>query len=180
LYAFYSSRQNTDKGVMNMKKAVFFIVLTLLTSTTTVLAAPPEATVEEEVIQAYVQKASEICNWKAEDIELLARVIHGEARGEKMQGKIAVGAVVLNRVESQQFPNTLTEVIFQPNAFTCVQDGQIHLTPDLSSYQAALEAILGNDPTQGSLFYYNPRTATSRWIRDRKIVHVIGNHVFTE
>jgi N-acetylmuramoyl-L-alanine amidase len=107
-------------------------------------------------------------------------VIHGEARGEKMQGKIAVGAVVLNRVESQQFPNTLTEVIFQPNAFTCVQDGQIHLTPDLSSYQAALEAILGNDPTQGSLFYYNPRTATSRWIRDRKIVHVIGNHVFTE
>jgi len=95
-------------------------------------------------------------------------------------GKVAVGAVILNRIRSRLFPNTLREVIYQSNAFTCVIDGQINLTPDVQSYQAALEALLGNDPTGGSLFYYNPRTATSRWIRSRKVIKVIGNHIFAK
>jgi N-acetylmuramoyl-L-alanine amidase len=112
---------------------------------------------------------------------LLAQVVHGEARGEDYIGKVAVAAVVLNRMESPQFPNTLKEVVFQPRAFTCVDDGQIRLTPDLEAYKAAFDAILGSDPTGGCLFYMNPRTATSRWMHERisaEAATVIGNHVF--
>jgi len=112
---------------------------------------------------------------------LLAQVVHGEARGEDYIGKVAVAAVVLNRMKSSRFPNTLKEVIYQPRAFTCVDDGQIGLKPDLESYQAASDAILGSDPTGGCLFYMNPRTATSRWMHKRisaDAATVIGNHVF--
>jgi len=107
-------------------------------------------------------------------------VIHGESRGESYEGKLAVAAVVMNRVKSPLFPNTIKEVIYQPGAFTCVQDGQINLEPDEESYRAAFDAILGKDPTGGCLFYYNPETATSRWMKHRRSIHVvvIGNHVF--
>ncbi len=107
-------------------------------------------------------------------------MIHGEARGESYEGKLAVGAVVMNRVKSPLFPNTIKEVIYQPRAFTCVDDGQINLEPDEESYRAAFDALLGIDPTDGCLFYYNPKTATSRWMRQRRSIHVvsIGNHVF--
>jgi N-acetylmuramoyl-L-alanine amidase len=86
----------------------------------------------------------------------------------------------MNRIESTSFPNTLKEVVYQGNAFTCVADGQINLEPDQDSYRAATDAILGNDPTNGCLFYYNPETATSRWMHQRRSIHVvvIGNHVF--
>jgi len=113
---------------------------------------------------------------------LLAKVVHGEARGEDHVGKVAVAAVVLNRVKSPQFPNTIKEVIYQPKAFTCVEDGQINLKPNLEAYLAVADAILGNDPTKGCLFYMNPRTATSRWMRRRisaENATVIGNHVFS-
>jgi N-acetylmuramoyl-L-alanine amidase len=112
---------------------------------------------------------------------LLAQVIYGEARGEDYTGQVAVAAVVINRMKSPQFPNTLREVIYQPRAFTCVDDGQINLKPNLKSYQAASDAILGKDPTGGCLFYMNPRTATSRWMHKRisaDTATVIGNHVF--
>lgn len=111
---------------------------------------------------------------------MLAKVIHGEARGESYWGKIAVGAVVINRLHSPEFPNTLKEVVYQPYAFTCIQDGQIELVPDLDSYRAAFDAILGSDPTSGCLFYCNPKTATSRWMRERKSAPTIsiGNHIF--
>lgn len=112
----------------------------------------------------------------------MARVVYGEARGESSAGKVAVAAVVLNRIKSPDFPNTLKEVVYQPRAFTCVDDGQINMTPDLPSYQAAFDAILGKDPTGGCLFYLNPRTATSRWMNNRisadAATTVIGNHVF--
>ncbi len=112
------------------------------------------------------------------DLNLLARVISGEARGENYTGKVAVGAVVLNRVKSSSFPNTISGVIYQPYAFTAVADGQINVAPDNACYEAAKAALNGWDPTGGAIYYYNPKTATSSWIFSRTTVAVIGNHVF--
>ncbi|HHV97313.1 MAG TPA: spore cortex-lytic enzyme [Clostridiaceae bacterium] len=112
------------------------------------------------------------------DLNLLARIIHGEARGEPYIGKVAVGAVVLNRVKDSRFPNTIAGVIYQPGAFDAVTDGQINLPPDETSIKAARDALNGWDPTYGSLYYWNPATATSKWVWSRPIVTQIGNHVF--
>lgn len=114
-----------------------------------------------------------------EELELLARVIHGEARGEDFIGQVAVGAVVLNRVQSSGFPNTIREVIYQKNAFTAVHDRQINLEPNETAYQAALAAIMGEDPTGGAVYYYNPKIATDRWIKTRPVIKTIGNHTFS-
>ncbi len=112
------------------------------------------------------------------DTYLLARCIYGEARGESYTGQVAVGAVVLNRVKSPQFPNTISGVIYQKHAFTAVSDGQINLTPDQTAINAAKDALNGWDPTGGCLYYYNPVTATSEWIFSRETVITIGKHVF--
>lgn len=112
------------------------------------------------------------------DLYLLAKCIHAEARGEIYVGKVAVGAVILNRVASPDFPNTVYGVIYQPWAFTAVHDGQINLEPNAESYQAAQDALSGWDPSYGSLYYYNPDVATSSWIWTRKVVTQIGKHVF--
>ncbi|ACX52793.1 cell wall hydrolase SleB [Ammonifex degensii KC4] len=116
------------------------------------------------------------------DLELLARIIHAEARGEEFLGKVAVGAVVLNRLRHPAFPKTVPEVIFQRTnglyEFTPVADGSINLEPDEEAYAAAREALKGRDPTGGALFFYNPRTATDRWIRTLPVTVRIGNHVF--
>lgn len=112
------------------------------------------------------------------DLYLLAKLIHSEARGEPYEGQVAVGAVVLNRVKSAEFPNTLEEVIYQPWAFTALHDGQFDLEPNATAYQAAEDALNGWDPSYGCLYYYNPTTATSQWIFSRTTVVVIGNHVF--
>ena len=112
------------------------------------------------------------------DIALLARLIYGEARGESYTGQVAVGAVVLNRVKSPSFPNTISAVIYQPYAFTAVSDGQINMTPNASCTEAAKAAMNGWDPTYGALYYYNPSTATSKWIFSRTTTVTIGNHVF--
>lgn len=115
-----------------------------------------------------------------EEFELLARVIHGEARGEPFIGQVAVGAVVINRVLDPYFPNTIREVIYQKNQFSCVNDGQINLKPNSSAYKAAREALNGTDPTMGSLYFYNPRTAKFQWwFETRRKTVTIGNHVFT-
>lgn len=114
------------------------------------------------------------------DLNLLARLIHGEARGEPYEGKVAVGAVVLNRTRDSRFPNTIAGVIYQPGAFDAVYDGQINLAPDQSSINAARDALNGWDPTYGCIYYYNPNTATSSWIWSRPIVVVIGNHNFAK
>lgn len=110
--------------------------------------------------------------------DMLAQVVYGEARGESYTGQVAVAAVVLNRMEDEAFPDTMYEVVFQKNAFTCVNDGQYYLTPNRSAYQAALDAMHGDDPTNGCLYYWNPATATSKWIWTRSIETRIGNHVF--
>ena len=112
------------------------------------------------------------------DVKLLARLIYGEARGESYTGQVAVGAVVMNRVKSSSFPNTVSGVIYQPYAFTAVSDGQINMTPSSTAYEAAKAAMNGWDPTGGAIYYYNPSTATSAWIYSRKTTVTIGNHVF--
>ena len=114
----------------------------------------------------------------AGDVELLARLIHGEARGEPYVGMVAVGAVVLNRVRSSRFPNTIAGVIYQSGAFDAVKDGQINLTPNEQSRRAARDALNGWDPTGGCLYYYNPATATSKWIWTREVRLNIGDHSF--
>ena len=117
-------------------------------------------------------------NYSDSDVMLLARLIYGEARGESYVGQVAVGAVVMNRIKSASFPNTMSGVIYQRYAFTAVDDGQINLTPNATARKAALDAMNGWDPTYGALYYYNPRTATSSWIFSRNTTVTIGNHVF--
>lgn len=112
------------------------------------------------------------------DVMLLAKLIYGEARGESYIGQVAVGAVVLNRIKSASFPNTMAGVIYQKYAFTAVDDGQINLTPNATAKKAAQDAMNGWDPSYGALYYYNPATATSQWIFSRKTTTTIGNHVF--
>ncbi len=112
------------------------------------------------------------------DLNLLARVVYGEARGEPYTGQVAVAAVVLNRVKSSSFPNTIAGVVYQSGAFDCVADGQINLTPNQSAYNAARDALNGWDPSYGCLFYYNPRTATNKWMLAREVKLSIGNHSF--
>lgn len=112
------------------------------------------------------------------DSYLLARLVYGEARGEPYTGQVAVAAVVLNRVKSSSFPNTISGVIYQSGAFDVVRDGQINLTPDATAVRAAKDAMNGWDPTYGCLYYYNPRTATNAWIKRKTIKLSIGEHVF--
>ena len=112
------------------------------------------------------------------DLYLLAKAIHAEARGEPYTGQVAVGAVILNRVKSSKFPNSVSGVVYQRGAFTAVADGQINLEPNQSAYNAARDAINGWDPTYGCLYYYNPATATSAWIWSLKVTLTIGKHSF--
>lgn len=112
------------------------------------------------------------------DVTVLAKMIHGEARGESYLGKVAVGAVILNRVEDKKFPSSVYSVCFQPGAFDAVRDGQYYMEPDKESISAAKAALGGWDPTYGALYYWNPDTATSKWIWSRKIITQIGKHVF--
>lgn len=116
--------------------------------------------------------------YNSSDTYLLARAVYGEARGEPYLGQVAVAAVILNRVKSSKFPNSISGVIYQAGAFTCVSDGQINLTPNDTAMQAAKDALSGWDPTNGCLYYYNPRTATSAWIWSRQVRLVIGEHNF--
>ena len=112
------------------------------------------------------------------DLNLLSRLVYGEARGEQYIGQVAVAAVVLNRVKSSNFPNTVAGVIYQSGAFDVVSDGQINLTPNQTAKSAAQDALNGWDPSNGALYYFNPNTATSKWIWSRKITLTIGSHMF--
>lgn len=112
------------------------------------------------------------------NVTLLAKLIYGESRGEPYNGQVAVGAVVLNRVRSSSFPNTISGVIYQKGAFDVVSDGQINLTPDSTAKKAAQDAINGWDPSYGSLYYFNPATATNKWIWSRPHTITIGKHRF--
>ncbi len=117
-------------------------------------------------------------NYTSSDLYLMAKAIHAEGRGESYTGQVAIGAVIMNRVKSPDFPNTIAGVIYQKGAFTAVADGQINLEPNQTAYDAARDAMNGWDPTYGCLYYYNPAKATSAWIFTRETVTVIGKHVF--
>jgi len=112
------------------------------------------------------------------DVNLLSRLVYGEARGEPYAGQVAVAAVVLNRVKSSSFPNTIAGVIYQKGAFDVVSDGQINLTPNSTAKKAAQDALNGWDPSYGSIYYFNPSTATNKWIWSRPHVITIGKHRF--
>lgn len=134
----------------------------------------PEAT-EEDLEPTAVNVPQ---GFSQNDIQIMANAVYGEARGEPYEGQVAVAAVILNRVESSTFPNTVSGVIFEPRAFTAVSDGQIWLTPNERARNAVLDAINGWDPTGEALYYFNPDTATSGWIWSRPQIKRIGKHVF--
>ena len=112
------------------------------------------------------------------NVNLLARVVYGEARGEPYTGQVAVAAVVLNRVKSSKFPNTIAGVVYQSGAFDAVADGQINMTPDTTAKKAAQDALNGWDPSYGAIYYFNPSTATNKWIWSRPMTVTIGKHRF--
>ena len=119
-------------------------------------------------------------NNNTSDVQLIARAINGEARGEPYEGQVAVGAVILNRVKSSKFPNTIAGVIYQSGAFTAVSDNQINVPISSNStvVKAAQDALNGWDPTGGAIYYFNPNTATNKWIWSRPQIRTIGNHIF--
>lgn len=117
-------------------------------------------------------------NFTEEDLKLMANAVFGEARGEPYEGQVAVAAVILNRLDSPDFPNTISGIIFQPRAFTAVADGQIWLEPNEQAKEAVLDAMNGWDPSENALYYFNPKTATSEWIWSRQQIKEIGEHIF--
>lgn len=122
--------------------------------------------------------ASGVGRYSANDVNLLARVISAESRGEPYNGQVAVGAVILNRIEHPSFPNTLAGVIYQPGAFSCLNDGGINAPIASSAYKAARDAMNGWDPSGGAIYYYNPAKTTNKWIWARPVITIIGSHRF--
>ena len=127
---------------------------------------------------SYNALAGTSSNYTSSDLYLLAKAIYAEGRGEPYTGQVAIGAVIMNRIKSPAFPNTIAGVVYQKNAFTAVTDGQINLSPNDTAMRAAKDAVNGWDPTGGAIYYYNPAIATSSWIFSRTTVAVIGRHVF--
>jgi len=160
---FTIAKNNGSEGGLLMKKSI--LVLTFLIAS---------------VICIFILNSAFAQNSSVSEVQLLARAINGEARGEPYEGQVAIGAVILNRVKDPNFPNTIAGVIYQPGAFTAVDDGQINIPIDNNSsvVKAAQDALDGWDPTNGALYYWNPDTATSSWIWSRKIVKKIGKHNF--
>ena len=126
----------------------------------------------------YTSTSSSSTASNSNDVNLLSRLMYGEARGEPYTGQVAVGAVVLNRVRSSSFPNTISGVIYQSGAFNVVSDGQINLTPNSTAKKAAQDALNGWDPSYGAIYYFNPSTATNKWIWSRPMTITIGKHRF--
>ena len=155
-----------------MKKYLKFIIATILImlSTICIFIVDKEST----------NNVSKAKSTSTSDIQLMARAINGEARGEPYEGQVAVGAVILNRVKDSRFPNSISGVIYQPGAFTAVSDGQINasLSEGSTVYKAAQDAMNGWDPTGGCVYYFNPSTATNKWIWSRPLIKTIGKHRF--
>lgn len=145
-------------------------------------AAPEKKAAPEPKSNAKAKTKTTAVNMPAgfsqNDIQLMANAVYGEARGEPYIGQVAVAAVILNRVNSPTFPNTVSGVIFEPGAFTAVADGQIWLTPNEGAKKAVMDAINGWDPTEEAMYYFNPNTATSAWIWGRPQIKQIGKHIF--
>ena len=157
-----------------VKSILYKVVLIILAIITTFLAVFGIL----ELVQREPVKASSSGN--TSDVQLLARAINGEARGEPYEGQVAVGAVILNRVKDSKFPNTIAGVIYQSGAFTAVADGQINVPIEEGAtvVKAARDALNGWDPTDGAIYYFNPDTATNKWIWSRPLIKTIGKHRF--
>ena len=155
-----------------MKKYLKFIIATILIMLSTICIFIVDKSSTNNVSKAKSTSTS--------DIQLMARAINGEARGEPYEGQVAVGAVILNRVKDSRFPNSISGVIYQPGAFTAVSDGQINaaISEGSTVYKAAQDAINGWDPTSGCVYYFNPSTATNKWIWSRPLVKTIGKPRF--
>lgn len=155
-----------------MKKYLKFIIATILIMLSTICIFIVDKSSTNNVSKAKSTSTS--------DIQLMARAINGEARGEPYEGQVAVGAVILNRVKDSRFPNSISGVIYQPGAFTAVSDGQINaaISEGSTVYKAAQDAINGWDPTSGCVYYFNPNTATNKLIWSRPLVKTIGKHRF--
>lgn len=139
----------------------------------------PDGIVGLQTLQALDINTNDIPGKYTEsEISLLARIISAESRGEPYEGQVAVGAVILNRIDHPSFPNTLAGVIYQPLAFSCINDGQVNENVSSSAKQAAQDAINGWDPSGGAIYYYNPAKTTNKWIYSRPVICSIGNHKF--
>lgn len=136
----------------------------------------PDGIAGKKTLEAMGIGASQV--FASADYELLARIISAEARGETYIGQVAVGAVVLNRVEHPSFPDTVSGVVYQSGAFSCLYDGQFYEKVADSAYSAARDALNGLDPSGGAIYYYNPQKATSKWIFSRPVITTIGGHIF--
>ena len=160
------------KYCTSIKKYLKFIIATILIMLSTICMFIVDKSSTNNVSKAKSTSTS--------DIQLMARAINGEARGEPYEGQVAVGAVILNRVKDSRFPNSISGVIYQPGAFTAVSDGQINaaISEGSTVYKAAQDAINGWDPTSGCVYYFNPNTATNKWIWSRPLVKTIGKHRF--
>ena len=155
-----------------MKKLIIAVIFVLLITTAYFYLV----SINKQTTTIYAASSGR----QSSDVQLMARAINGEARGESYEGQVAVGAVILNRVKHPSFPNTIAGVIYQSGAFTAVSDGQINvpIAENSTVYKAAQGALNGWDPTNGCIYYFNPDTATSSWIWSREIVKKIGKHNF--
>ena len=155
-----------------MKKFLKIVLATILIALSTICIFIVDKDSTNNVSLAKTTRTS--------DIQLMARAINGEARGEPYEGQVAVGAVILNRVKDSRFPNSIPGVIYQPGAFTAVSDGQINaaISEGSTVYKAAQDAMNGWDPTGGCVYYFNPSTATNKWIWSRPLIKTIGKHRF--
>lgn len=160
---------------MNIKKIAVYFVVGL--SVLTLKPAVPSEAVESKTVQTYIS-ASRGLSLRREELHLLARLIHAEARGEPLEGQVAVGAVVFNRLKDPRFPKTIAGVIYESYQFSPVLDGAIELPPDTQSLLAAELALNGFDPTNGSMYFYNPDKAESRWLDGLPSLVKIGHHIF--
>ena len=153
----------------------YYKILALMFITLLIICGTYFINSEEDGNKSYAASAS-----STSDLQLMARAINGEARGEPYEGQVAVGAVILNRVRSSSFPNTIAGVIYEPGAFTAVSDGQINvpIAENSTVYKAAQDALNGWDPTGGAIYYFNPDTATNKWIWSRPLIKQIGKHRF--
>ena len=180
LWGYYNGSVDGEFGAGTRKAVIAFQKKNGLTADGVVGASTYKALGMNNSYQILAgQNSSSGANgYSSADVYLLAKTIHAEGRGEPYTGQVAIGAVIMNRIRSNQFPNTVSGVVYQKGAFTAVDDGQINLTPNETAMKAARDAINGWDPTGGALYYYNPAVATSAWIFDRQTVTVIGKHVF--
>ncbi len=180
LWGYYNGSVDGVFGASTKKAVIAFQKKNGLTADGVVGASTYKALGMNSSYQALqgASSSSGANGYTSSDVYLLAKAIYAEGRGEPYVGQVAIGAVIINRIRSAAFPNSVSGVVYQKGAFTAVDDGQINLTPNETALKAARDAMNGWDPTGGALYYYNPAVATSSWIFDRQTITVIGKHVF--